>query len=340
MTLEDVAAEAGVHYSTVSRALDPEKASRVNPATRKHVQAIARRLGYVQDVRASALKRGRSQMVAVVVGDITNPNVAPVLRGLAAALEARGLMPLISETHEDRERLEQILNQLMGRRVDAILLIAATRDHDGPVLRRIRRRGVPIILAVQAVRGMRLPLCCYDDNMGGRLVAEHLLSLGHRRLAQLRGPSDITSIVERCRGFSETVAAAGATEVTVEGTAPEGSIEDGRRLMRKLLERSKSIPTGIFAHHDMMAIGALSVAREFGLRCPEDLSIVGYHDLPYVEHIVPSLTSIRLPREDLGRISAQLMLHLLDAGQQGPATRKLAPLLVVRNSTGPAPKRR
>lgn len=336
MTLEDVAREAGVHYSTVSRALDPAKASRVNAGTRKQVQAVARRLGYVPDVRASALKRGRSQTVAVVVGDLTNPNLAPLLRGIAAGLEPKGLLPLICETRHDSDRLEEILNHLLSRRIDAILVLAA-RSGDGRLLRRMRHR-VPILLAVQGVHGLRLPICCYDDFLGGRLAALHLLSLGHRRLAQLRGPSDVTSIVERCNGFSEAIAAVGATEVIIEGTAPEGTVEDGRRLMGKLLERRRSVPTGIFAHHDMMAIGALSVAREHGLRCPDDVSIVGYNDLPPVEHIVPPLTTIRLPREELGRISAEIMLEMI-AGPTQFKPRRLAPLLVVRESTGPPPNR-
>ena len=291
------------------------------------------------DVRASGLKRGRSQTVAVVVGDLTNPNTAPVLRGIASGLEPRAIMPLICETRDDSQRLQLLMNHLLSRRIDAILLMAA-RTTDGNLLRRIRRQGVPMVLAVQTVPHLRLPTCCYDDFLGGRLAAQHLLALGHRRLAQLRGPSEISSCAERCYGFSETVAAAGARELIVEGTASEGSVEDGRRLMRKVFERRGAVPTGIFAHHDMMAIGAISVAREHGLRCPEDISIVGYHDLPPADHIVPPVTSIRLPREEMGRVAAEMMLQMLDSPQRLPAPLKLAPTLVVRQSSGSPPKRR
>jgi len=339
VTLEDVAREANVHYSTVSRALDPQKAFRVSEATRTRVQAIARRLGYLPDVMASGLKRGRSQTVAVVVGDLTNPNVAPVLRGIAAGLEPRGLMPLICETHDDSERLEQILNLLLSRRIDAILLSSATM-RDGSLLRKIRGHNVPLVLAVQNCPGVRLPLCAYDDFLGGRLAAQHLLALGHRRLAQLRGPMDITSCRDRAIGFSKTVEAAGATEITVDGEAPTGSVEDGRRLMRKVLDRRRALPTAIFNHHDLMAIGALKLAREYGLRCPDDISFVGYHDLPGIDEVVPPLTSIRLPREELGRVAAEMMLERLASNERPVVQRRLTPTLVVRGSTAAPPRTR
>jgi len=336
VTLEDVARAAGVHYSTVSRALDPAKVWRVNVSTRKHVQAVARRMGYHPDMVASGLKRGRTNTVAVVVGDLGNPNIAPVLRGIANGLEAAGLMSLISETQDDSARLERILNHLMSRRVDAIIMTAA-RLRDAATLRRIRRSGMPLVLAVQDVPGIRLPASTNDDFMGGVLAAQHLLSLGHRRLAQLRGPTDIYSCVQRAEGFSKTVAAAGASEVVVRATAPTGSPEDGGRLMRKLLDSKGARATGVFAHHDLMAFGALTAAEERGLMCPRDLSIVGYHDLPHDDRIVPPLTSIRQPREALGRVAAELLVEMLASPDRPPAARKLPPTLVVRQSTGPAP---
>ena len=334
VTLDDVARAAGVHYSTVSRALDPTKARRVNATTRKHVQAVAKRMGYQRDLVASGLKRGRTQTVAVIVGDLGNPSIAPVLRGIANRLEPAGLMSLICETQDDSSRLERILNHLLSRRIDAIILTAA-RLRDGPMLRRVRRRGIPVVLALQDVPGIRLPACTSDDVLGGKLAAQHLLSLGHRRVAQLRGPPDMFSCLERAKGFSQTIAAAGAVEVGLRGSAPTGSPEDGRRLMRQLLESKGPRPTGVFAHHDLMVFGALAVAQEHGLACPDDVSMVGYHDLPYVEHVAPPLTSIRLPREELGCIAAEMTVALLTSSDRPPPSRRLPPTLVVRASTAP-----
>jgi len=334
VTLEDVARTAGVHYSTVSRSLDPNKVWRVNEATRKHVQAVARRMGYQRDMVASALKRGRTQTVAVIVGDLGNPSIARVVRGIANRLEPAGLMPLISETQDDSDRLERILDHLLSRRVDAIILTAA-RLADAPKLRRINRHGIPVVLALQNLPGIRLPACTNDDLLGGTLAAQHLLSLGHRRVAQLRGPPDIYSCFERAQGFSAAIAAADAVEVRVRATAQTGSLDDGRRLMRQLLDSGRELPTGIFAHHDFMAFGALTVAEERGLMSPRDLSIIGYHDLPLVERTAPPLTSIRVLHEELGRNAAEMAVQLLTSSDRVPASRRLAPTLVVRESTAP-----
>jgi LacI family transcriptional regulator len=297
---------------------------------------VAKRLGYQRDALASGLKRGRSNTVGVVVGDLTNPNVAPVLRGIANRLDPVGLMPLICETQDDSKRLEWSVNHLLGRRVDALLVIAAARLGDAPLLRRLKREGVAVVLAVQNVPGVRFPVCRYDEFAGGRLAAEHLLGLGHRRVAQLRGPEDIYSCAQRAAGFSRAVARAGGKEIFVKATAPIGSEDDGRRLMYQLLQSRHALPTAIFVHHDFMALGALAVAREHGINCPGDLSIVGYNDLPHVDQVVPPLTSIRLPREELGGIAAEMMLQALtNPDQPVPALRKLQPTLVVRESTAP-----
>jgi LacI family transcriptional regulator len=224
----------------------------------------------------------------------------------------------------------------MRRRVDAIIMTAA-RLRDAPTLRRLRRQGIPIVLAVQNVPGIRLPACTNDDHLGGVLAAQHLLSLGHRRLAQLRGPMDINSCFLRAQGFSKTIAAAGAVEVVVRSTAPTGSTEDGGVLMRELLDKKGARATGIFAHHDLMAFGALTAAEERGLSCPKDLSMIGYHDLPHDDRIVPPLTSIHQPREELGRIAAEILVAILRSPGRPPAPRRIAPTLVVRRSTGPAP---
>jgi LacI family transcriptional regulator len=318
--------------------LDEKRAARVSATTRDHVQAVARKMGYLKDEMASALKRGRSNTIAVVVGDLTNPHFGPVLRGIVAGLEPKGMMLLVCESRDDSEHLKTILDRLRGRRIDGVLIVSARR-RDGPTLRRFRRQNVPLMLAVQGVEGVRLPLCAYDDALGGRLAAQHLLTLGHKRMAQLRGPMDIMSCRDRAVGFSKAVKAAGIKETVVEGDAPEGSVEDGRRLMGKLFKGRGPLPTAIFAHHDLMAIGAIGIAREHGLRVPEDLSVVGFHDFPYVEELVPALTTIRCPREELGRLTAEMVLDVLRSPNGPPLIRRVTPTLVTRQSTGPPPRR-
>jgi len=334
VTLEDVARAAGVHYSTVSRALDPDRAARVNAATRKQVEAVARRMGYRRDMVASGLKRGRTHTVAVVVADLSNPFIAPVLRGIANGLESAGLMSLIGETQDDPARLARMLEHLLSRRVDAIILTSA-RLGDRPILRRLIRQGIPLVLAVRNVPGIRLPACTNDEALGGRLAANHLLGLGHRRLAQLRGPSDIYSILARTEGFSKAVAAAGAVEVNApHATEAVPSVDEGARLMSRLIDSKRPLPTAVFAHNDLLAIGALASLKERGLRCPEDISLIGYHDLPQVDRITPPLTTVREPKEELGRLAAEMTIAVLD-GQARPQRQRLPPALIVRESTAP-----
>jgi LacI family transcriptional regulator len=288
---------------------------------------------------ASGLKRGRSQFIGVVVGDLTNVNTPPVLRGIANGLELAGAMALICETQDDSERLQRVARQLIARRVDG-LVVTAARLGDARLLRQLRRMGVPVVLAIQSVPGVRMPVCAYDDYLGGKLAAEHLIGLGHRRLAQLRGPDDINSCAQRAAGFSRAIADAGATEVPIRATAPVGSAEDGRRLMFELMRQKRPMPTGIFVHHDAMAFGVLQLAREQGLCAPRDFSIVGYYDVPDSELSTPALTSIRVPHEDLGRAAAETMLELMGSPGQRPGVRKLQPTVVVRESTGPPPVRK
>jgi LacI family transcriptional regulator len=147
---------------------------------------------------------------------------------------------------------------------------------------------------------------------------------------------DIFSILERAEGFSKTVAAAGAVEVSVpHATEPTPTANEGSRLMRRLLDSKRPLPTAVFAHNDLMAIGALATLKERGLRCPEDISLIGYHDLPQVGHITPPLTTVRQPQDDLGRTAAEMTIGLLDGQRERLQWRRLAPALIVRESTAP-----
>ncbi|TMB67614.1 MAG: LacI family transcriptional regulator [Chloroflexi bacterium] len=255
-TLEDVARAAGVHYSTVSRALDPNKVWRVNVVTRKHVQAVARRMGYQRDMVASGLKRGRTHTVAVVVADLGNPFIAPVLRGIANRLEQAGFMSMISDTQDDSARLERILNHLLSRRVDAIILTAAHLG-DGPVLRRISRQGTPVVLAVRNVPGIRLPACTDDDLLGGTLAARH----GRRRGG--RSPLHRANAHPRRGGPADAPAArpqAGNADRDLRPQRPDGAGRAGgdarawsqlsERLLRDRLQRLPAGRSGdATAHH-------------------------------------------------------------------------------------------
>jgi LacI family transcriptional regulator len=334
VTLEDVARVAGVHYSTVSRALDPAKAWRVGASTRRHVETVATEMGYRRHLGASGLKRGRTHTVGVIVADLGNPFISPVLRGLANRLDEASLMPLITETQDDPARLSRVLNHVLERRVDAVV-VGAARLGNAPILMEIARRRVPLILFDRDVPQTGLPSCTHDHRKGGSLAAGHLLDLGHLRVAQLRGPMDVSSFVDRGRGFSETVTATAATELTVPDVAAKPALAEGHRLARILLSQYADPPTAIFAHNDLMALGALDALAEAGLRCPQDVSVMGYNDSPHVDRVSPPLTTVRLHGQELGRLVGEMAVTAIQTPGQIPVSLTLPPSIIIRESTAP-----
>ncbi|MCW2910901.1 MAG: hypothetical protein JWL68_5690 [Actinomycetia bacterium] len=332
VTLEDVARVAGVHYSTVSRALDPAKAWRVGASTRRHVETVALEMGYRRHMGASGLKRGRTHTVGVIVADLGNPFISPVLRGLANRLDEASLMPLITETQDDPARLSRVLNHVLERRVDAVV-VGAARLGNAPILMEIASRRVPLLLFDRNVPQTGLPSCTHDHRRGGTLAADHLLDLGHRRVAQLRGPADVSSFVDRGRGFSESVAAAGATETGLPSVASKPALDEGRRLARMLLAQPGELPTAVFAHNDLMALGALDALAEAGLRCPGDVSVMGYNDSPHVDRVSPPLTTVRLHGQELGRLVGEMAVTAIQSPDQIPVSLTLPPSIIIREST-------
>ncbi len=333
VTLKDVAERAGVDISTASRALSPEKSSVVAPATRRSVIEAAETLGYRSNLQASALRRGRTGIIGVIVADISNPFIGPVIRGVAHALGGRGLLPIMTETRDSSDELGEICEKMLAQRVDGIIITAA-RYGDRALLRKVAAE-VPTVLAVRELPGSGIPSISHDDVTGGRLAAEHLLSLGHRRVAQLMGPQDIWSFEGRARGFRDTIVAAGASCQDVRTTSRLPTAQAGREVVSDLLAGGDEPPTAIFAHNDSIAIGALGVLRDHGFECPHDISVIGYNDVPLTAHLNPPLTTIRLPGYELGRLAAELVITPVSDADATPGKVQLAPDLVVRASTGP-----
>lgn len=333
-TLKDVAAAAGVHESTVSRSLNPEKRNLVNNETRELVQRVADELRYRPDRVASSLRRGRTNVIGVVVADLGNSFISPVLRGIENALSGRWVMPLMAESRDSSDRLARVCEALVDRRVDAIIATAG-RTGDLSTLREVASE-VPLVLAVRALPRLDVATVAHDDVLGGRLAAEHLVELGHQRLGSLVGPDDISSFRHRRRGFWEAADAAGLDVVEVSDTTVLPTVDEGRRLMQLLLdEHADQLPTAVFVHNDAMAVGALDAARQAGLVCPDDISIIGYNDSPLTAYLAPPLTTIHLPAYELGRLAADTVIGILDEPEVTPHTVTLPPRLVVRESTAP-----
>ncbi|HKX74743.1 MAG TPA: LacI family DNA-binding transcriptional regulator [Acidimicrobiia bacterium] len=331
VTLLDVARQAGVHPSTVSRALDPRQQQRVKEHTRLRIVEVANALGYRPHLVARGLQSGRTATVGVIAADLGNTFVTPIIHGLTSTIEGVGLLPLIAETQDDHDRLGVILDHMLSRRVDAIV-VAAARAGDKDILESAGRL-VPTIIAARPLEDTVLPQVIHDDYQGGRLVAEHFHHLGHRLVAQLEGPADVANFPRRAAGFVGLLGEHGIEEVTLSDRAHTPSIEEGERLARLLVARPGPFPTAVFAHNDLMAIGALSVFRAAGLRVPGIVSLVGYNDLPMVGQIDPPLTTLRYPSWEVGRMAGEMVASLLNG--ERPGDHSLDPVLVVRASTRP-----
>lgn len=335
VTLKDVARAAGVHPSTASRALDPAKSRRISDETVRRVEQAAERLGYFPDMIAKGLRGGSTTMVGVVVADLENPFFAPLVRGISTHLEGRGFVTLVAETLEDPVRFERTLNHLLSRRVNA-LVTTATRSGDAPPLRRFAERIPACVLAVRSIEGSGLPYVNQDDREGAGLAAGHLIDLGHEILAQLRGPGDIDTFANRTEGFRSRLAEAGAVDATVDEVGEALTLEEGRRLMALTLDANASRPpTAVFAHADVVALGAIEEMAVRGLRCPEDVSVIGYDDIPLVSHTQPPLSTIELPGPEIGHRAGEMVLAMIDDPDSTPDSVSLPARLVVRESTAP-----
>jgi LacI family transcriptional regulator len=333
-TLRDVADRVGVHPSTVSRALDPTTAHRVSVETRERVQSVAAEMDFMLDTTASGLRRGRSHTIGVIVPDLGNPYVAPTVRGIENSLESRGCMTFVTETQDDSARTERVVETMIARRVDAIITLAARRG-DEEILRRARE-SVPIVLAIRDLPGAGYPGVIGDDERGGRIAADHLIDNGHTRLAQLHGNSAIWSFVRRGEGFVARATERGA-EVTTSREAVAPSIDEGFALMESILE-SGPAPTAVFAHNDLLALGAIDAIRRRGLDVPSDISVIGYNDNPLTTHTDPPLTTVAMSGYELGRFSAEMALSTIEDPSRKPNMLSLLPHLVERESVAPAPE--
>jgi LacI family transcriptional regulator len=332
VTLKKIAELAGVHPATVSRALSPERSAMVADETRSIVREKAAELGYLPSIPARTLRHGRSATMGVIVADLGNPYTGQVVRGIENALEGRGIMALIAETQDDVDRMGRVVTHLFSRSVDAIISTAARKGTE--TILHGAYRHVPVVLADRSLPGSGLRTVAPDDLLGGRLVAEHLLDLGHRRVGQLAGPRGVSSFERRTIGFRTAIEERGGEVIDAGEVARDPTVEEGRKLMAMLLRRGV-LPTAIFAQNDLMALGALDTVNRANHRCPVDISIVGYDDLPLTAFTSPPLTTVRLPGYQLGRMAAEMAVALTEDMSSYITDLTLAPSLIVRESTAP-----
>jgi LacI family transcriptional regulator len=334
VTLRDVARVAGVHPATVSRALNEETRALVNEETARRVLEAAAKLGYQPNPIARGLKTNRSYTIGVLIPDLTNPLFPPILRGIEDRLETAGYTPLIANTDNDPER-ELLDSQTMrARQVDGIIAATARRDHR--LHDALLEADIELVLVNRRQAELPVSSATADDRMGIGLAVEHLLSLGHTRVAHLGGPLDYSTGLDRYEGFHEAMRAAGL-EVDAELVlvAEAFTESEGARLCGQLMDRGREF-TAVAAANDLLALGCYDVFAERGISCPDEISVVGFNDMPFADRFQPPLTTIRIPHYEIGKGAAELMLERLQDGDSPPRDIRLEPSLIVRGSTAPS----
>jgi LacI family transcriptional regulator len=307
----------------------------VNEVTAQRVLRAADELGYLPNPIARGLKTNRSYTVGVLIPDLMNPLFPPIVRGIQDRLERAGYTPLIANTDNDPERERIDFDRLRARQVDGFIAATARRDDD--LLVDVAAIGTPVVLVNRRLEQARLPAVVGDDRAGMRFAVEHLAELGHRRIAYLAGPQYVSTGYLRYEGFVESMADHGLhldPDLTLFGDAFTEA--EGMRLCRALLDGGMS-PTAIVAGNDLVALGCYDVFQERGIRCPDEISVVGFNDMPFAARFDPPLTTIRIPHYEIGSRAAELLLELQGDGHVTASQIQLPAELVVRGSTAPPP---
>jgi LacI family transcriptional regulator len=337
VTLRDVAAAARVHPATASRALNPETQLVVSEETAKRVLEAARSLGYRPNPLARSLRTRRSHTIGALIPDLNNPLFPPIVRGLEDRLAEAGYVALLGNTDGDDDREHLIFEQMRSRHVDGFMLATARLRH--PLLAEAARAEIPVVLVNRVAEEYNFSSVSVDNERGLRMAVSHLAGLGHKRIAHIAGPQDTSTGLSRCRGYRTGMEAAGL-EVTPEliAYANAYTVEEGERCARELIGRAgdgQPRCTAVAAGNDMLAVGCCDALSKAGLRCAEDMSVVGFNDMPFIDRLRPPLTSVRFPHYQVGTEAAQLLLEQIANHGAPVKVLFLAPELVIRGSTAP-----
>jgi LacI family transcriptional regulator len=325
-TIARVAAAAGVSRATVSRVMNGQRS--VDPELASRVRTAAERLRYEPSAIAQSLARGRTGLVGIVVPDLANPMFQAILRGVSDEAGAADHRVLVADTHEDRDE-EAILAREVRRRCDALVLCSPRMPDDE--LAELLPGLAPVVLANRRLDATTVPSVSIDHASGMRAIAHHLTSLGHRRVAYLMGPGTSWANRERLAALRW----AAEERFSLLEFEAGAMFEDGFDNVDRAVAAGV---TAIVGYNDLVAYGALARLYELGVGVPDTVSVTGFDDIPFARYATPPLTTVVIPKEDLGR-EAWYRLAAMLAGTEPPADASFAPRLVVRASTGPVGER-
>ncbi|HZB87769.1 MAG TPA: LacI family DNA-binding transcriptional regulator [Terracidiphilus sp.] len=348
VTLHDVAHACGYSVSTVSIVLSEAPLSQnVAASTRARIREVAGQLGYHPDAFARSLRRRRSQTIGVLAYDLSDPFCIPIVQGIQSGLQPANYLPLLMDAQTHRALFDSYLKMVLERRTEGIIVIASWVFEETNLLADIEKNHVPIVILGRDLTGKKIDSLLIDNEAGGALALRHLLELGHRRIAVIRGPEELFDSEPRWAGIRREAANAGLKleprlVFQLPGLAgPTSGFEGGRAIAQQML--AAGLPfTAVLAFDDLTALGVVRGLTHAGLRIPDDCSIIGFDDVLPAVVATPGISTIRQPLQEMGLLSAQWALRAIDA-RHGVASRASAvqlhracPQLVVRESSARA----
>jgi LacI family transcriptional regulator, galactose operon repressor len=329
VSIRDVAAAAGVSVATVSRVLSPATAAvPMRKETRDKVERAIDQLGYRPNDLARALLQHRTAAIGLVVPDISNPYYPPLVRGVEDTASSHGYRVVLCNTDRDPAKISGYLDTLIKTRVDGIV-VAGGGWADVPdrtaVLGTYRTGLVAVGRHLTAHPSVRI-----DNVAASRAAAEHLIGLGHRRIAFLGGPAESTTVQDRAQGYRDALKATGLHGFATDVRYGDFTEESGYAATRELLDTSPS-PTALLCANDRIALGAYAAAADAGRRIPHDVSVVGFDDTPIARYVRPTLTTVAIPTYEMGSAAMRLLLAQLE-GDGAPSLETMPTRLVIRDS--------
>jgi LacI family transcriptional regulator len=325
-TLSEVAQQAGVSPTLVSRYLNNR--IELPAATRERIDAAIARLDYRPNLLAKRLSTGKAEAISLVTSEIANPFFAELAAAIEAEAERHGYAVYISSTRGDNARAVNAIRRLKDQHVDGLIMMTNYPD-DGRLASSLRSQK-NIVLVDEDIPGVTVPRIFVDNEHGAWLAANHLIEAGHRDIALIGGPDGLLTVRERLAGFKRAMREHRRRVRSEWVMLGDYSREFGFEATRRLLEAPRQ-PTAILACSDYIAVGVLSAVHQRGLAVPDDLSLVGFDDMPFAELVDPPLTTVRQPIAEMGRIAFERLLALLNQAKV-PALTRLPVKLVERRS--------
>ncbi|HET7207444.1 MAG TPA: LacI family DNA-binding transcriptional regulator [Terriglobales bacterium] len=343
ITIRDVAKASGFSSTTVSIVLNNAPLARYIPQiTKKKIEGAAKRLGYRPNLFARSLRSKRSHTVGVMVFDMTDPYCTLILRGIESSLYQAGYLPILTDVHNERSRFERYLEMMLDRRIEGLIILANWLFVDIHLIADLEKSSIPTTLIGSELKTDTVSSVIVDNEAGGLAAIQHLYSLGHRKIAFIRGPKPLSDSAPRWKGV-RSFAQHNGLELDPrlivdlpESRDPISSFEAGLALTEELLKRRRSF-TALMAFDDMTAFGAIRALHKAGIRVPEECSVIGFDDVAPAALYTPALTTIRQPMEAMGSLAVSIVAEGINSVvEKKPVAalhRKLLPELVVREST-------